>query len=245
MTISSTHALRQRRMLSLMMALALGGALSFASTQATEASYPTLQDAFTTTCPQPASNATSNPEGCRMLTTEVIGKANGTTLHFARYCLDEPGEAEGNACFAQGMAVFAEASSTGPVELLYSTDSDVSEPYLTPTLVDSRYGTILDIAITIDGTGHYNESDYLLLKDGQWQPVDSRSWIDDLLKRIPVGTEIHKGIWPDLNTMTARTYLSLPGDPSCCPSAGTVDIDLELVGTRLGIKGMTVGPAPQ
>lgn len=245
MTISSAQALREGRTLSLIAALTLGGTFPFASTQAAEASFPTLQDAITVTCQEQASDGTSGPEGCRVLSTEAIGNANGTALHFARYCLDEPEQTEGNACFFQGMAVFAETPPSGPVERLYSTNSDVSEPFLPPTLIDSPYGTILDIAITIDGTGHYNESDELLLKDGQWQLIDSRSWIDDLLKRIPVGTEIHKGIWPDFSSMTAQAYLALPGDANCCPSAGTVDIDLELVGTRLGIKGMTVGPAPQ
>lgn len=245
MTISSTQALRQGRMLSLIAALTLGGMLPFASAQAAEASFPTLQDAITMTCQEQASDGTSGPEGCRVLTTKAIGNANGTVLHFARYCLDEPDQTEGNACFFQGMAVFAETPPSGPVERLYSTNSDVSEPFLPPNLINSPYGTILDIAITIDGTGHYNESDYLLLRDGQWQLIDSRSWIDDLLKRIPVGTEIHKGIWPDLSSMTAQVDLALPGDPNCCPSAGMVDIDLELIGVRLSIKGMTVGPARQ
>lgn len=242
MTISSAGALHRGPTLSLITALALGGMLIFTSTQAAEASFPTLQDAITTTCQEQASDGMSGPEGCRVLATEAIGNANGTALHFARYCLDEPGETEGNACFFQGMAVFAKMPPSGPVERLYSTNSDVSEPFLSPTLIDSPYGTILDITITIDGTGHYNESDYLLLKDAQWQLIDSRSWIDDLLKRIPVSTEIHKGIWPDLSNMNAQIDLAQPGDPSCCPSAGTADVDLELIGTRLSIKEMTVGP---
>lgn len=225
--------------------LALGGLLPLANAQAAEANFPSLRDAITQTCQELASDPMPTPENCRVLNTQTIGQANGTTLHFARYCLDEPGQTEGNTCFFQGMAVFAEASPSDPVERLYSTGDDISEPYLTPTLVDSPYGTILNIEITVDGTGHYNESDYLLLEDGQWRLIDSRSWIDDLLKRIPVGTEIHKGVWPDFRNMVAQTYLYLPGDPNCCPSAGTVDVDLELTGTRLGIKGMTVGPAPE
>ncbi|MDN5843294.1 MAG: hypothetical protein L0H54_07590 [Alcaligenaceae bacterium] len=208
-------------------------------------SFPTLKQAITGTCTAAASAVAAPADDCGAIKTAVIGQANGTTLHFARYCLDDIVKHVGDFCILQGMAVLAQSSKSGQTTRLFETSSDTDETYQAPALVDSPYGKILDIAITIAGTGHFNRSVYLLLKDGQWQKLDNSSWLNDLQSRIPNGTEVHKGIWPNLITMQAHTDLYKPEDPDCCPTAGTVDIKLELVGTRLTIKSLTVGPPPK
>lgn len=225
--------------------LAIGAMVSAGGALAADATYPTPEQAITQTCADTAAAVDAPPEDCSAITTAIIGQANGTTLHFARYCLDDTVKHVGEFCILQGMAVLAESLQSGQTTLLFETDSDTSETYQPPMLLDSPYGTILDIQDTVAGTGNYNESQYLLLKDKQWQPIDSTSWLNDLQARIPKGTEINKGVWPDLVNMQAQTYLYKPGDANCCPTAGTADIELELVGTQLAIKSLTVGPAPE
>lgn len=243
-SLPTPHRLGLRACLPAIILVAAGAMAPTAGALADTATYPTLEQAIATTCAETADAVNAPPEDCGAITTAVIGEANDTTLHFARYCLDDTVKHVGEFCILQGMAVFAQAQS-GQTTRLFETNSDMSETFQPPGLLDTPYGKVLDIEDTLAGTGNYNESTYLLLKDRQWEQIDSSSWLNDLQARIPNGTEIHKGVWPDLVTMNAQAYLYKPEDANCCPTAGTANIELELIGTRLAIKSLTVGPAPE
>jgi hypothetical protein len=92
--------------------------------------------------------------------------------------------------------------------------------YEMPELVETAAGTVLELKIALDGTGHGNESEYYLRKKGAWQKIESKSWVDDVIKKIPPGVQMWKGLWIDLETMTAKAGLYKKDDANCCPTGG-------------------------
>lgn len=193
---------------------------------------------------------------CRVSEFGEFGAIDGQTYYYALYCLIPNYTPDNSKCnddstfiagyYRQlGLAVFVGDSLSGSASLLFErATSDVGTlVYEKPQIIGTVDRTLLYLNIRVDGTGHYNASEYFVRESGAWAPVESEEWLKDLGQRLPAGLEIWKGVWPDLKTMTAVAGLYRSGDANCCPSGGTAQIGLAIESRRFVLKSLAIEKA--
>jgi len=189
---------------------------------------------------------------CRVTEFGEFGAVDGQTYYYALYCLipnytPDEGKCNDGSFTAgyyrqRGLAVFVGDSSSAGAGLLFErVSSDIGTfIYLKPQIITTVDRTLLYLNVGFDGTGHYNASEYFMREGGAWTPVESEEWLKDLVRRLPAGLEIWKGVWPDLQTMTAEAGLYRSGDANCCPSGGTARIGLAIQSRRFILKSLVI-----
>lgn len=196
-------------------------------------------------------NEPDNLRDCRVSEFGEFASLDGETYFYAAYCLIpnyEPdkgtcGDGSFNASYyaRRGLAIFVSAP-TGAARLRFERVSgDVGAlvyPYK-PEIVRSKSGTMLYLPIAVDGTGHGNQSEYFLRENGDWTPIEAESWLKDLVRRLPAGRQVWKGVWPNLHTLEAVAGLYRQGDANCCPSGGKAHIQLAIRSKRFVIDSIT------
>ena len=191
---------------------------------------------------------------CQVSESGEVGVVGGSTLLYALYCIMPNWTKDGTRCGsesfeagyhrARAMAVFSRDDGQESARILFVR----AEPeigilrYEKPRLLHTPAGTILHLPIVVDGTGHGNSSEYYLATGGAWERIESESWLKDVTSRLPAGLEIWKGIWPDLETMTARTGLHRRGDGNCCPTGGSARMHLSIRDRRFVLDSLLVDP---
>lgn len=189
---------------------------------------------------------------CQVSESGAVGAVGDRTLLYALYCIIPNWTKDGTRCGgesfeagyhrARAMAVFSQDDGQPTARLLFAR----AEPeigiltYEKPQLVRNAAGTILHLTIVVDGTGHGNSSEYYLASTGEWERIESESWLKDVVSRLPAGLEIWKGIWPDIETMTARTGLYRHGDGNCCPTGGSARIHISIRDLRFVLDSLIV-----
>ena len=186
---------------------------------------------------------------CRVSSFVAFGAVGDTLYYRALYCLTPHwhAHAEHGGCDQHGsraLAIFVGARESDTAQLLLERATpDVGVlRYGEPAIDTNRDGTILHVNIAVDGTGVGNESEYYLLRDGAWHPIDAHGWLKDLGSQIPSGREIWKGVWPDLKTMTAQIALYQRGDANCCPTGGTLRVALEIRANSFVVRSLRYEP---
>jgi hypothetical protein len=194
---------------------------------------------------------------CAVSESGSFGTVEGQTYYYALYCLIPNYSKDKGKCgsdtFAaryhssRGLAVFVQEGASNTAGLVFERASSEIGAYVyeKPQIIRNGAGTILMLTIRIDGTGSGNASEYYVRKNGQWQRVESESWIVDVRKKIPAGLEIWKGIWPDMQTMTAKAGLYRKGDANCCPTGGEAKITLAIEDNRFVVRSVTVELGPK
>jgi hypothetical protein len=181
---------------------------------------------------------------CRVSEFGEFGTVDEVHYYYALYCLipnyaPDKGQCNGDSFNAHyhrtwGLAIFLGDSSRVRVRLfLERVAREVGTlQYDQPQIIHNAVGTILYLPIALDGTGHFNASEYFLWDAGKWQPIEAEGWLNNLSQQIPNGLEIWKGVWPDLRTMQAEAGLYRRGDANCCPTGGTAHIRFSIRSRR-------------
>ncbi|MGR0481306.1 MAG: hypothetical protein ACTFAL_07880 [Candidatus Electronema sp. V4] len=94
---------------------------------------------------------------CTVSETGTIGTVDGQTYDYALYGLDF------GDLSASGLSIFFHAASDKQVKLLfdrYNKENAGSFVYEQPAMATHSFGTLLHVPIRVDGTGHFNESEY-------------------------------------------------------------------------------------
>ena len=104
-----------------------------------------------------------------------------------------------------------------------------------PQIIATSSGLLLWIPDRIGGTAAANEDIYYRWGARRWQRLETLSWLEDLAKRLPRGFGVWKGIVPDLSHMKASSAVWRDGDVNCCPTGGSVCVELAYRGDALVI----------
>jgi hypothetical protein len=245
--------------------------LGVAQTQATNA--PDLKLAFQSDSPQytPSAirtqcidfktinrgNGEDDYSDCAVSESGEIGNVDGKTYIYAIYCLIPTRSSNDGKCGgrsftagyhrARGLAIFVRDSASDDMRLLTQrVDLDLGLYYYEkPEIIRTAAGDIFEIPIVVDGTGHFNESEYYLWENLEWRRLDSMSWLNELSRQIPLGLAMWKGVWPNLTTMEAIAGLYRRDDANCCPTGGEVRVKLAIRSGQFVIESVAVqAPEP-
>ncbi|MBE0658192.1 MAG: hypothetical protein IH602_10915 [Bryobacteraceae bacterium] len=183
---------------------------------------------------------------CRVTESGEFGVVEGDRYYYAAYCLmpnyvdkeskcgDKSFSASSNS--HRGMAILARDRLSGTTRVVYRiVGAEIGLFHFRKKPLIVRHGgeTLLWLPVTMEGTGHFNDSRYFIWRGGKWERFDGTSWEVDLVRQLPPGTEPRKGTWPDLKTMTAEVYLYRDGDSNAGPSGGVARVRLRVAATRL------------
>ncbi len=103
-------------------------------------------------------------------------------------------------------------------------------------------GDVLDLQGAFDGTGDFSaETIYARQGDG-WRQIDMDPIVPGMLRFVPRGLEIWKGVYPDWKAMTAESGLWRQDDANCCPTGGWVKASLARDGFRIVVRHATYDP---
>jgi hypothetical protein len=192
---------------------------------------------------------------CRVSEFAEFGSIDGQTYYYALYCLI-PNLASGkgscnddsfNARYyrERGLAIFVADALNGNASLLFErVEGEIGRlRYSQPQIIKPGAETLLYLPIAIEGNANENVSEYFLQDGGTWVPIESVEWFQDLLRRIPAGLEIRKGVWPNLQTMTAVAHLYRPADNNASPTGGTARIALAIRSRHFVITSFVIEDA--
>ncbi|HEY4089277.1 MAG TPA: hypothetical protein VGM43_25280, partial [Bryobacteraceae bacterium] len=108
-------------------------------------------------------------------------------------------------------------------------DSEVS--FVPSMVVKLPNATVLVNRDRVDGTGNWFYEDYFVFDRASGLPVSLEfdTVIDSELKRIlPPGTAVRMGGGFNIQSLQYKQGVWKHGDPNCCPTAGTVSIQLAI-----------------
>jgi hypothetical protein len=102
------------------------------------------------------------------------------------------------------------------------------------------------VPLVVAGTCECNASPYYLWQSSTrtWLELDWGGWQQELAKRLPPGLTNMNGFWPDLANMTAEGSLWRKEDPHCCPTGGTVQVDLGVADRSFVLRSFRTSTAP-
>lgn len=204
-----------------------------------------------TQCPQFSGIAANALRDCAVSSFGELGTVDGLSYYYATYCLMPVSAGDrcdtlpaDKAAYSQrGVMIFeGRAAGDRAAVLLERVSADIGlfrYDRDIPKIVTSTDRVLLYLPIALDGTGNGNASEYYLRRDGQWERIDSESWLADLQRQLPSWLDLWKGVWPDVQTLKADAALYRPDDHDCCPTGGTVHIQLGIRDRRFVVESMT------
>jgi hypothetical protein len=174
------------------------------------------------------------------------------TYYYVLYCVVlNTNKAEDGACAdpssvsarygAANAAVFVRENNSPTVRLVISKyTGNNGAVFEKPLLVPNEYGAIMQLTMSFESSCYCNNSTYYFWRRNarQWQDLDWEGWQKNLDRRLPRGLKNQNGFWPNLESMTTTGSLWRKDDPHCCPSGGTVDVQLGISGNRFTLKSL-------
>ena len=174
-----------------------------------------------------------DPRACTVLQTGTVDAED--QLRYALYAvrdvvlqdtaaLDDPA--------ANGIAIFRRSGDKWQVSWTESPLEYSSSYYLEPVL-RTQGDTILIVPVRLFAAPTVAEDRFLLRRDTSWVALDSFSWTEELSRRLPPGLQVRGGLLIDPHSLTAAGQLWREADEDCCPTSGSVAVQLTVRGTRL------------
>jgi hypothetical protein len=155
-----------------------------------------------------------------------------------QYCLAK----QADGCDERALVLFSNRAYKPVARLVMARIDRAGTEYDNPQVVKNAYGYVMVVSAHAGG-GAMKSTDFYLWQNPDWKPIDARSWLKDLAKRIPKGTSIRKGVSPNVETMTADAPLYRQSDGDCCPNGGNAHIGLAIEKGRFVVKSVTMDSA--
>jgi hypothetical protein len=114
-----------------------------------------------------------------------------------------------------------------------------------PDIIEAPFGTVLSIPERISGTAAANDDKYFRWIDDRWRLLDTTSWTAALRDSLPEGQHVWKGLQIDIRSLSVESGVWRDGDANCCPTGGTVHVQLRLEGDALTIERLEHRKPPE
>jgi len=179
----------------------------------------------------------------------------GDTYYYALYCVERKksdprynGSCQDPDSFnsSYGMsrshiAIFVQHGADDTVRTVLSR-YDSGGPYRTPRIVENSQGAVMELPLVIAASCDCNASSYYLWRPQtrNWVLMDWESWQHEAELKFPPDLTNQNGYWPNLSTLTTDGALWRPEDAHCCPSGGSVSVQLGIVDHRFVLKSLDI-----
>jgi len=192
---------------------------------------------------------------CSLTEFGEFASFRGDTYYYALYCVEEKGsDARYNgSCHdpdsfnsSYGMsrsniAIFVRHGADDSVRAVLS-EYDTGGPNRTPRIVENSEGAVMELPLSIAASCDCNASSYYLWRPQtrEWALMDWESWQHEAELKFPPDLTNQNGYWPDLSTLTTSGALWRPDDAHCCPSGGSVSVQLGIVDNRFVLRSLEI-----
>jgi hypothetical protein len=98
----------------------------------------------------------------------------------------------------------------------------------------------MELPLVIAASCDCNASSYYLWRPQtrDWVLMDWVSWQYEAALKFPPDLTNQNSYWPDLSTLTTDGALWRPDDAHCCPSGGSVSVQLGIVDNRFVLRSL-------
>jgi len=194
---------------------------------------------------------------CRVSASGEVASVAGDTFYYALYCAEDPRFFDAGPCDDPGslnsnhsdsnVAVFLRHGDSQTVSLVVSRFEGFAGHFRVPQIVESPDGTVMELPFVSAVSCDCNASTYYLWRPRtrDWVSMDWESWQTDAAAKLPAGLANVNGYWPDLRTLTTQGGLWRASDAHCCPSGGSVSVQLGIVGNRFVLKSFEIKANPE
>jgi hypothetical protein len=119
---------------------------------------------------------------------------------------------------------------------------DSGGPYRTPRIVENSQGAVMELPLVIAASCDCNASSYYRWRPQtrDWVLMDWVSWQYEAARKFPPDLTNENGYWPDLRTLTTTGALWRGDDAHCCPTGGSVSVQLGIVDNRFVLKSLDI-----
>jgi len=163
---------------------------------------------------------------CRVTKGRWFATLDFIDMYQAQYCLGKDDE----GCERRALLVFANRAYKPDAQLILQHLDAGAAQYDDPVVVQTAYGDVFTLTARLPG-GAETKSFYLW-HSGRWMSLESRSWLQELSKRLPKGVSVAGDIQPDLDSMSARVKLARADG-----SVGDIaEVELGLAKGRFAVK---------
>lgn len=191
--------------------LALQGISCAASETISLQKSPMPSQTFKTSCADFLKrNEITDVRDCGVSESGTFGNIEDRLYYYVLYCIIPEYSSEvakcGDESFsanyynARGLGIFVQEVSSKQAQLFLERGTDDIGLYIyeKPRIVQNPYGTFLHVPIRFDGTGFFNDSEYYLWdrNSREWKLLDSKSWTEELNKRLPLVSRLIRGSGP-------------------------------------------------
>jgi hypothetical protein len=174
---------------------------------------------------------------CRVTKARWFATNDFLDLYQVQYCLGK----DIVGCDERALLVFANRAYTPEARLLLQRIDTGATEYDDPLVVLTQYGRLMMLSARSPGAPA--EKSYYLWRKDRWLPVDARSWMRDLSRRLPKGATLKAtDAWPDINSMSVQAAVYRPGEGS---SGEVAQVELALSKDRFTVKRVKLAPRAQ
>lgn len=175
-----------------------------------------------------------SPKGKQSLPCHVTKGRWFATLDFldqyqVQYCFG----ARSDRCDSRALLLFANRAYTPDAQLLVHRPGTGDTRYDDPLIVSTGGVRLMHLAAK-SSAGVTNV--YYVWRKPRWVAVDSQAWLGELAGRLPKGENVGDVAGIDLQTMTSRVVLRVPGGKKA------IDVRLVLAGERFKLKSFAKAP---
>jgi len=197
---------------------------------------------------------------CRVSASGEFASFQGDTYYYAFYCVEEQSFPDAGSCNDErslnnqhadsNVAVFQQRGSNRTVRMVVSLFTGFAGHSRTPRIVECSQGTVMELPFWTAASCECNNSPYYLWRPQtrDWSLMDWESWQREVARKLPPELTSENGYWPDLRTLTTTGALWRREDAHCCPTGGSVSVQLGIVGNRFVLKSLDIKvnrPEPQ
>jgi hypothetical protein len=171
---------------------------------------------------------------CRVTKARWFVTNDYLDLYQVQYCLSK----DGIACDERALNVFANRAYTPEARLLLQRIDPGATEYEDPVTVVNEHGRFM--MLSTRKPGEPVEKSYYVWRKDRWLPVDARSWVRELDKRLPKGSSVKLAdVSPDIDTMSAQATVYRKGDAAVGQAA---TVELAFSKNRFTVKRVKLAP---
>jgi hypothetical protein len=178
-------------------------------------------------------------KNCHIARARWVSTIDLIDMYQTQYCLGN----DEQSCDQRAWVLFANRAYTKDAKALIVRLDLSTTVYKDPLVIAIGDDHLMSMtSFSADGVQSTN---YYIWHMDHWMPQDAKSWLPELVTKLPKGTAIRQSVLPDLESMIAKVNLFKTSDKDCCPTGGNAIVELGFEKDNFTIKNVNFSTETQ